>query len=209
MDYVSLLARSLDAEYHVEAFSGKGITQNAAKSLGFSGPITMPAYWGRTLPGDDNPTTVWNFTRWVPDLVVVLLGANDFTYNESPELDVFTARYTDMLRSIFHSYAAVSARIPVVVTLCGGGQVPTDCNMKACPYVNASTIAFKSTSRQFAEQLYFVTVPLHVLRDDKYWGCLDHRNTKGKQKFASYIEGPIREIMDWTDGSRAGPALLG
>jgi hypothetical protein len=32
----------------------------------------MPLYWNRTLATD--PTSLWNFDRWVPDLVVILLG---------------------------------------------------------------------------------------------------------------------------------------
>lgn len=78
--YDSLLGKMLDAEIHVEAYSGLGVWQNA-----WDGDPTMPYYWNHTLATEDSPETAWDFKRWTPDLVIVYLGAND--YNNGRPVD--------------------------------------------------------------------------------------------------------------------------
>lgn len=65
--YAALTSRWLDADYRIEAWSGKGVVKNA---VGIGDP--MPLYWNRSIAADAHLLT--DFTLWVPDLVVILLG---------------------------------------------------------------------------------------------------------------------------------------
>jgi lysophospholipase L1-like esterase len=80
------------ATYVTDAFHAQNI------SLGWSGagmvknydpPTTakrsaeaFPFYYGRLFGAADTKT--WDFSSWIPDLIVICLGTNDYAYNRSP-----------------------------------------------------------------------------------------------------------------------------
>jgi lysophospholipase L1-like esterase len=68
----SITARRLGAEYVATAISGRGIFRNNTGST--SG--TIPQEYGRLHPGQSLPA--WDPNRYVPDLVVIHLGTNDW-----------------------------------------------------------------------------------------------------------------------------------
>lgn len=206
MDYSHVLAQSLSAEMQAQAISGIGVTRNV-NLLGISpmgGPTPMPAYWNRTLQSDASAAMAWDFSRWVPDLVVVLIGPNDWDgYSQGPSKDLFAKAYSGMLLAIFQSYAHVSGPQPTVVAVCGGGNAPDEPNEKACPYVEAGVANARSSAPAFAPHLHYIKVPMKLL-EEKDWGCIDHRNVHGQAKYAKFLEPRLREIMHWQDES--GPS---
>ena len=71
--YGAVAGRNVNAAVHAIAVSGKGVFQNYAGNK----DTLMPALWRRTLTNvakDD-----WDFSRFVPEAVVVNLGTNDFS----------------------------------------------------------------------------------------------------------------------------------
>jgi lysophospholipase L1-like esterase len=72
--YGAVTARALAADYVAIAKSGYGVIRNYE---GFSGPV-VPTLYEQTLP-DDNGSPPWDHSRYVPDVVVVNLGTNDFS----------------------------------------------------------------------------------------------------------------------------------
>lgn len=77
--FASLTAKSLDAEFTAIAYPGKGLYQNADCP---SDSKTMPDIYPRILPNQDANT--WDFSSWIPQVVVVNLGTNDYATNEDP-----------------------------------------------------------------------------------------------------------------------------
>ena len=73
MAYSAITARNLEAEYMCVAFSGIGVYRNSDGSE----RSTMPDIYERTLPNAFFPK--WDFSRFVPNVVVVNLGTNDFS----------------------------------------------------------------------------------------------------------------------------------
>lgn len=71
--YGPIAARNLNAELNVIAWSGKGMYQ----SYGGVRDIQMPELYLRTLPSRSDSS--WDFQAWVPDVVVINLGTNDFS----------------------------------------------------------------------------------------------------------------------------------
>ncbi|MBN1653087.1 MAG: hypothetical protein JXA30_04855 [Deltaproteobacteria bacterium] len=74
----AIAARNLDAEYVAVAYSGRGVYRN----YGGEDRETVPEMYLDALP-DNLSAAPWDVSRFVPDIVVINLGTNDF----SPELE--------------------------------------------------------------------------------------------------------------------------
>lgn len=105
----SLVAKHYDAEAMIVAYSGKGLVRNASTD---NSKKTFVPYYERTLHvGEDFgwPMDPWSFASWVPRLVVIHLGINDFagkaTKPASP--DTFVDRYDQFLQSLRARYPGV------------------------------------------------------------------------------------------------------
>jgi lysophospholipase L1-like esterase len=96
--YGALVARQLDAEYVAVAISGRGVYRNYADSAG----ELAPAFYNDSLP-DDGAAPPWDFTRYVPDVVVVNLGTNDFS-PPGPDHAAYTTAYTEFLKQVRGHY---------------------------------------------------------------------------------------------------------
>jgi lysophospholipase L1-like esterase len=70
-----VLAGRLDADYRIEAFSGRGVVRNYN---GVAAGQPLPALFPRLIPGQDQPRIAAD-DPWKPDTVVIGLGTNDFS----------------------------------------------------------------------------------------------------------------------------------
>jgi endoglucanase len=92
LSFAGLTASALGADVHCVAWSGLGLVRNfdiepsptLVQRHGYSNPVTR---------------ALWDFSRWLPEIVVVNLGSNDFYRTPPPEpglfraeLEVFVAR---------------------------------------------------------------------------------------------------------------------
>jgi lysophospholipase L1-like esterase len=96
--YGAVAARQLDAEYVAVAISGRGVYRNYSGGAGKLAPV----FYSDTLP-DDSAAPPWDFTRYLPDVVVVNLGTNDFS-PPGPDHDAYKAAYTGFLQQIRGHY---------------------------------------------------------------------------------------------------------
>ena len=94
-------ARMLGAEWHVTAYSGKGICRNYGAPKADS-PDPYGILFDRTVQGDAN--LKWDFTAWVPDVVVINLGVNDYSTQPAPDPKVFISRYVELLGRVRAAY---------------------------------------------------------------------------------------------------------
>ena len=96
--YGAVAARELDAEYVAVAISGRGVYRNYSGGAGELAPM----FYEDTLP-DDGAASPWDFTRYVPDAVVVNLGTNDFS-PPGPDHGAYKTAYSDFLKQIRAHY---------------------------------------------------------------------------------------------------------
>lgn len=82
--YAAITARHFDAQYHCIAKSGIGITVSWF-------PMIMPEMYDRTDPTDS--TSVWDFSQYTPDVVVVNLFQNDSWLVNNPNHESFKNRF--------------------------------------------------------------------------------------------------------------------
>lgn len=76
-----ILARRLDADYRIEAFSGRGVVRNYN---GLAPGEPLPVLLPRLIPGQDQPRVAAD-DGWSPDLLVIGLGTNDFSTPLKPD----------------------------------------------------------------------------------------------------------------------------
>ncbi len=69
--FATITARHFDAQYHITARSGIGAVCDWQGHF----KTSMLHYFDRTLM--ESPEPKWDFSRWVPNLVVICLGLND------------------------------------------------------------------------------------------------------------------------------------
>ncbi|MEZ4772644.1 MAG: SGNH/GDSL hydrolase family protein [Bacteroidia bacterium] len=110
--YSAITARNLNAQYVSVCFSGRGMIQNYNRSQ--SG--TMPELYQTIIPGEDS--LKWNFQSWIPDIVVINLGTNDFAH-ENPNASKFVTTCANFLKTIRGNY-------PEAAIVCLSGPMMTN-----------------------------------------------------------------------------------
>jgi lysophospholipase L1-like esterase len=102
----AITARNLKARYQAVAFSGKGIFRN------YEGTEleTIPLIYDRIFP-DKIDSPIWNSANYIPDVVVINLGTNDYSsqavINNLTKEDfdaVFIQNYSKFIKKIRKNY---------------------------------------------------------------------------------------------------------
>lgn len=96
--YGAVAARLLDAEYVAVAISGRGVHRNYSDGAGELAPV----FYEDTLP-DDAAAPAWDFARYVPDVVVINLGTNDFS-PPGPDHEAYKSAYSSFLKQVRDHY---------------------------------------------------------------------------------------------------------
>lgn len=181
LSFAALLSRALNADYQIVAYSGKGVVRNYGDSNMMSA-IPMPALYNRTLCSDSLP--IWDYTSWVPQVVVINLGTNDYSTQPHPDKAIFQEGYTQLINCIQSQYANVT-----IFCICGP-MIGEPC----AGYIEqvVETCQQNNTNKE----IYFINVGDNLLTmSDR--GSDWHPNVKGQQKTANVILPVIQDIMNW------------
>lgn len=106
--FATIVARYFNAQYHITARSGIGMVTDWSGNH----TLNMPDRFDRALM--DAPEPKWNFQQWVPNLVVICLGLNDYSGLKdkagkvsSENSALYRKRYQDFLTTIRKVYPGV------------------------------------------------------------------------------------------------------
>jgi lysophospholipase L1-like esterase len=108
----ALTCRSLNAQYVCTAYSGRGVYRNNTGSM----IGTMPLVYDYVHP--DRADAIWNHQRFIPDVVVIDLGTNDFATGV-PDSSEFCATYLSFIQKIREIH-------PQTKIICVAGNALTD-----------------------------------------------------------------------------------
>lgn len=95
--YGSIAARDLEAEHIIVARSGFGLI----RSYDGNKSNILPDIYSRILPDDD---ITWKFESFIPQVVVINLGTNDFSSGFIPSREEFTLAYINLVNKIHKNY---------------------------------------------------------------------------------------------------------
>jgi lysophospholipase L1-like esterase len=184
--YGSIAARDLGAEAHVIAWSGEGVYRNYAADP--DAGTHMPEYWLRTLPTE--PTSAWDFARWVPDAVVVNLGTNDFSGTPPADIDEkYESHYRAFVQKIHGTY-------PNAKVFCALGPMLTEPRLsEARTAINNVIASLHATG--FAGISLVEFSPQDCGPAGGGCGCDFHPSASTHRQMAKVLEGAIRAALAW------------
>lgn len=181
MSYAAMTARELNADYSLVAYSGRGVVRNYGDSLKTS-KDPMPALFSRICFNDS--TSKWNFTKWVPQAVVINLGTNDFSTKPYPDKDVFQNAYVQLINRVRALYPGVD-----IFCVCGP-MIGEPC----MSYV--SEVVSNEQKKNREKDVFFIPIPRSIMADGD-WGCDLHPSITGMVKMMNVIEPVIKTYMSW------------
>lgn len=170
-------AQDLDAEYHVVAFSGKGLIRHWGDKLKRSTDPFAPLY-ERTLGSD--PKSRWNFSSWIPDAVVVHLGNNDFSTEPKADPADYMGAYTALLKRIRKTY-------PNAALFCFAPTGWPNFN----PFVEQVVAGLNASGDA---KVCFVGYPN---ASQEELGCDSHPNATAQRKIADILTPAIKKALNW------------
>jgi lysophospholipase L1-like esterase len=173
--YGAITARNLGAEHVTIAWSGKTI-------------LGMAELYDRTLPArTDSP---WDPHTWVPDVVVMNLGTNDFARGD-PGASTFTRNYESMIQR-------VRAAHPHALIVCALGPMLSDrypegaaCLTHARKYITQVVDAVRARGDT---RVTFLEFPV---QDPTTAGCDFHPNLTTHRQMADELTAVLKTQMGW------------
>lgn len=150
----AVAARALNAQYVCTAYSGKGVCRN------YEGDCsnTIPQFYGHTLA--DNHELAWDYNNYVPDILVLNIGTNDFGAETTTKVRVdsvqFIAEYKAFLTRLKSYY-------PAAKIICAVGPMTNDENennaMQLTRYSEYVLLTIKEMGGEENQIYYFETAP--------------------------------------------------
>jgi len=193
-------ARLLGAEYHSVAWSGGYLYDVNTTNSTFT-PVNLPGIYPTALP---QTTTPWNYASWVPGVVVINLGTNDFGYFKGSGLAYpftetqWVSQYTSFIGTIRANYP--NAMIYCMVgPMLNSGNGLSDCETYVQEVVSTMNTSGDSKVRYF-----------EVPNEGGNIGANGHPNKAEDATVAGLLAAQISTDLGWTVGTTAaiatGPA---
>ena len=161
--------------------SGKGVVRNYGDPNKTS-IDPLPSLYDRTICFDS--TLNWDFSKWIPQAVVINLGTNDFSTQPYPDKSVFENAYVQLINRVQSNYPGVT-----IFCVCGP-MIGEPC----ATYVNE--VVNQCQQNNTNKKVYYINVSTSVLTmSDR--GSDWHPNIMGQQKTADIILPVIKDKMGW------------
>ncbi len=178
LSYAPVIARYFNADYTLIAHSGQGVARNYGDSLRVS-HYTMLHRFLQTF--DTKKEVKWDFSKNIPDLVVIHLGTNDFSPKNPPLQHEFIGAYHQLILLVRASYG----NVPI---LCIGSYMEGDLHAFLREYCNRSS----------DKNVYYTPLHRHVrISDDVDLGASWHPNFRGQRKTAMALIPYVASVMGW------------
>lgn len=171
--YAMLVGERVGASVHTIAWSGKGVVRNYGDENTTSAD-PMPLFYNRTLGISSDPNLVWDPSLYIPDVVLVTLGSNDYSTDPHPSDKDFTDGYIDLLARIQCDYPL--AKVGAVCE-----PVPGD---HECENVKTAADAMRVTYIEVPDSIY--------VKPD---GCDYHPSIDAQQNIADVVAPAVQAML--------------
>lgn len=192
--YSLLTAGALDAEASLISWSGNGIISGYVDETAEapSDGCLMPKIYeytdlsgSETLYGpDEGKWEKWDFSRFVPDMILVNLGTNDCSWCKDIQerKNHYRAQYVEFLK-------AIRGHNPQAQILCMLGTM----DQRVLKEAEEAVRTFSETAKDDA--VHFLALPPQNPEDG--YGADWHPSPLTQKKTAELVTAEIRRIMDW------------
>lgn len=124
--YATIVAAEVQAELHVVAWSGMGVVRNYGDVNQMS-KDPMPHYYNRTIatvPASSDPSdsAYWQPSGYPADIVLVMLGTNDYSTQPNPTDEQFVGGLVDLLNLIVRDYPQAKGHIAAMCAPMAAGH---------------------------------------------------------------------------------------
>jgi lysophospholipase L1-like esterase len=178
--YGSLSARMLGAECFDISCSGYGVIR---EYTGDTNNI-IPNVYSLILPGTK---TEWDFKSWIPQVVVINLGTNDFSFGFIPDRSAFIDGYINLTRRIRGNY-------PDAQIICTIGPILDGEVLKVTrECLHNGVVDYLRKNGQ--DQVHFIEFEHHTEEDG--YGIAFHPSIATHKKMADQLTREIKSIMNW------------
>jgi endoglucanase len=175
--YPAIAARALDAEVHTIAWSGIGVYRDNSGNP----ENTMGLRYPRAIPTDE--TSTWDFRDFVPQAVVINLGANDFVADDPGS--EFEEAYEELLDTITSKY-------PGARLYCAVGSSPVSSEYSRLKPRIQAIVDSRRASGEAIALLDFGTTG-----DDEAYGCDWHPAKATHELMADILTEALRRDLGW------------
>ncbi len=173
--YAAYTADSLKADFIMNCRSGIGMYQ----SYGGDTSFTMPKLYEQVVTGSDDK---WDYSRFIPDVVVIELGANDLS--SKVDSAKFTNAYTGFIKQLRDHYAHSK-----IVCLSGPSNINDSLRIRR--WINYVKSAVNESSKKFKDIYYYGLEPLELTGSDGHPSAAEHK------KLSVGLTAYLRKLMNW------------
>lgn len=178
LSYAAITARSLNASANIIAWSGIGLTMNYG---GQAGPLIADRY-PLTLPYSG---VKWDFKNYIPQVVVINLGTNDFSTTPA-EKTKFITEYNNLLTTVRTNY-------PDAHIFCTIGPMLWGSGLESCyNFINEVVSGF---NKKGDNKIYFLEFPQQS--ESNGYGEDWHPSIKTHQLMADQLTREIKNKLGW------------
>lgn len=191
--YGAVTARALDADYHLTAVSGIGLVRNYSAMYDAR---PMPEVYD-LLNLESMTSAEWDHDKFVPDVVVVALGTNDFSPGDNPpedprpqmEVEPYTEEYikfVDRLRGVYPDADIFGISSPML----GDGWPDSTYTSKTNLLTTLENVAehYKDSDPK---------VHTFVVESLAGAGCGTHPDVAQHQRLGEALAEEIRTVLGW------------
>lgn len=181
----------LDADIIATAYSGKGVIQNFERN----DKVLFPEIFLRTT--SESPTPAWDFTKLQVDVVVLMLGGNDYDLPSSggpgaPALADFKKGYADLVTTVRSKYP--KAFIMNVLSPLESDDYPAGYQARS----NLKQAFTEVTAdRKSAGDNAVGYIEVSQASEAEQSGCEGHPNAALHERMANVIAPEIKKAKGW------------
>jgi len=182
--YGMILGRIFDAQVHLVCYGGRGLIRDWQ---GRRDVLNAPQFFDLAVP-EEKSAAVWDHAAYVPDVVVVSLGTNDFSLGigDFPEREEWVNSYVRFVRAIRTRYS----RAHIFLT---EGAIVNDIADPTRPQKSILAGYIKETAARLADPRVHVFASRHYTGDDSD----AHPTGAQHAAMARDMEPAIRAAVGW------------
>lgn len=182
--YAGLLADHFGADLQVVCVSGIGLLHDYGSESVIS-PVNQYKILNQSLAS--LPSSVWDFKAYKPDLIIIYLGANDFSTQPQPTGDLFMEYYLKYLDNIWSVYGKTNPK--KFVLNCGDRFKENPW----CSYVLHVAEQWNSVPGRPQAHVFDLA---HIQTEDMD-GCDYHPDVTANKLIFERMYPIIQELMNW------------